>query len=219
MLRQLCMVTGAFCLGIFVANGYHERIRAKESDANTGLSDFDAQQRQLNSAEVIGAEEPELSGPEQVSDSRPSPVHEAPLLTLEQENAGLRAQIKRLQMQAHQTQPTGNIAAKLQNIFVYQERDELWASEVEIQAADFLYVAELHEVVNMQQVACKTHVCQLSFQAFTLEDGNKHWQDVYNALIKMPWMRQFKTITAVQNGPSMQVHLSLKHSTELQREY
>ncbi|KZN46332.1 hypothetical protein [Pseudoalteromonas luteoviolacea] len=219
MIRQLCIVIGAFCIGILVANGNHDRVPAEVPETNTSLSVLDDRQSHSNNTEIIEADEPALPRPEQVSESQAPSVQETPLLALEQENAFLRAQIKKLQMQAHQARPTGNIAAKLQSIFEYQERDELWASEVEIQAADFLYISELQEVVKMKQVACKTHVCQLSFQAFELEDGNKHWLHVHNALIKMPWMRQFKTITAVQNGPSMQVHLSLKRSTELRSEY
>ncbi|OCQ20747.1 hypothetical protein A7985_13135 [Pseudoalteromonas luteoviolacea] len=138
---------------------------------------------------------------------------------LEQENAQLRMQLAQLQQQTVRAKATGNVAKQLQSIFEHQQREEIWASEVEIQAADFIYVSELQDLVAMPVAQCKAHVCQLNFQAVQREDGNKHWQHVHNALLQMPWVRQFKTITAVQNGPSMQVHLSLKRSSELKSEY
>ncbi|KZN39597.1 hypothetical protein [Pseudoalteromonas luteoviolacea] len=217
MFRQLCLIIGAFCLGVVVTHSYHHQ-PFKEPPAD--FKDTNNQMTQARLDDNFNASE--LSAPHDTQahiDGDELTSGDDMLLALEQENEQLRVQIAQLQQQTLRAKATGNVAKQLQSIFEHQQRDEVWASEVEIQAADFLYVSALQDLVSMPVAQCKEDVCQLNFQAIQREDGNKHWQHVHNALIKMPWMRQFKTITAVQNGPSMQVHLSLKRSGELKPVY
>ncbi|MCF2856594.1 hypothetical protein L1286_03870 [Pseudoalteromonas sp. SMS1] len=217
MFRQLSLIIGAFFLGVAVTHGYHSQ---QLIDPPTDFKATNKQVAQVRLGDTLEA--PELDAPHETSvqniDDEPT-ARDGALQGLEQENEQLRMQLVQLQQQTRRAKATGNVAKQLQRIFEFQQRDEMWASDVEIQLADFLFVAELQDLVEMSEAQCKAHVCQLNFQASEIEDGNKHWQHVHNALIKMPWMRQFKTITAVQNGPSMQVHLSVKRSDELKYEY
>ncbi|AOT06781.1 hypothetical protein S4054249_02320 [Pseudoalteromonas luteoviolacea] len=137
---------------------------------------------------------------------------------LKEDNARLKAQLSALQSNSGPVTPTFNVAHRLKAIFAQQSRDEVWASEVELFTEDFLYEAQLHDDITLLTSQCKQHVCQLNFTAQP-HSGVANWQQVHTALLRMPWMKQFKTVTAVQNKGTMQIHLSLKTSSELGGEY
>ncbi|MCG7546709.1 hypothetical protein [Pseudoalteromonas sp. Of7M-16] len=135
---------------------------------------------------------------------------------LQQENKRIKAQLSMLTAKSMANKPSHNVPKQLQSIFEHQRRDDNWASEVELFAEDFLYEAQLHDTINLLSAECKLHVCQLNFVA---PQGEPKWQQLHTALLRMPWMKQFKTVAAVQNTQAMQIHLSLKSSDELSREY
>ncbi|MDK1288549.1 hypothetical protein [Pseudoalteromonas umbrosa] len=134
---------------------------------------------------------------------------------LEQENTRLKAQLSN---PSESSSSSYNVPNQLKNIFAHQRRDEVWASEVELFAEDFLYEASLHDDIDMLSVECKLHICQLNF-ASQSHNSSPRWQQLHKALLNMPWMKQFKTVTAVQNQGVMQIHLSLKTSEQLRSEY
>ncbi|MBQ4837761.1 hypothetical protein [Pseudoalteromonas luteoviolacea] len=135
---------------------------------------------------------------------------------LQQENKRIKAQLNALATKSMTKKSSRNVPKQLQSIFEHQRRDDNWASEVELFAEDFLYEAQLHDTINLLSAECKLHVCQLNFIA---PEGEPQWQQLHTALLRMPWMKQFKTVAAVQNTQAMQIHLSLKSSDELSREY
>ncbi|KID55202.1 hypothetical protein JF50_25775 [Pseudoalteromonas luteoviolacea] len=137
---------------------------------------------------------------------------------LKEDNAKLQAQLSALQSDPSGSTPTFNVASRLAAIFAQQRRDEVWASEVELFAEDFLYEVQLHDDITLLASQCKQHVCQLNFTSES-HAGAANWQQLHTALLRMPWMKQFKTVTAVQNKGTLQIHLSLKTSDELRSEY
>ncbi|KZN49380.1 hypothetical protein N476_19015 [Pseudoalteromonas luteoviolacea H33] len=215
----------AFATGVLLTCGFYE-IRHTDLGAQDAPSE---KVLHLNEATRVMAEEhilkqaiPPVPPRETHSNALPVLNHTTELeqlvqrnQQLEQENSRLKAQL----LHPSESSPSSyNVPNQLKNIFAHQRRDEVWASEVELFAEDFLYEASLHDDVEMLSVECRQHICQLNF-ASQSNSTSPRWQQLHNALLNMPWMKQFKTVTAVQNQGVMQIHLSLKTSEQLKSEY
>ncbi|MCF6442399.1 hypothetical protein L1077_23505 [Pseudoalteromonas luteoviolacea] len=224
-MRSKSSLVYAFATGVLLTCGFYE-IHHTE----LGVRDAPSEKvLHLNEATREVATEPLLkqaipSVPKRETHSNALPVltHTTELEQLVQRNQQLEQENMRLEAQlshSRESSPSSyNVTNQLKNIFAHQRRDDVWASEVELFAEDFLYEASLHDDVEMLSVECKLHICQLNFAAQSHTTSSR-WQQLHNALLNMPWMKQFKTVTAVQNQGVMQIHLSLKTSEQLKSEY
>ncbi|WP_462173327.1 hypothetical protein [Pseudoalteromonas xiamenensis] len=116
---------------------------------------------------------------------------------LEKENARLLAELANLQSEIDANSSMPEMAEKLRNIFIQENRDPVFADETEMQVKDFIYQFGFSDRVEVKQVGCKTSVCEIHFVPKESDEfDSKLWRELSDKLHETPWWKKFQAMTS-----------------------
>ncbi|MEO2268249.1 hypothetical protein V1358_13125 [Pseudoalteromonas sp. YIC-656] len=112
------------------------------------------------------------------------------VVQLRRELNAAKQQVKQLQSALQRPE---EMLEELQARFAEQDRDEKWAYMTETQVSDFLYSAGLADVMQLEEVECKSTICRMEFtpQEGVELDPRTDWSTMQTNLQSQSWWQQF----------------------------
>lgn len=97
------------------------------------------------------------------------------------------------------------MAKSMKETFKSEQRNEQWASDLELKLNDFIYNQGLSNSIKLDQAQCKSSMCRIEFSILPEVEFSPYmnWQTVLGKLRAQPWWYQFSRTQSRSNDTNL----------------